>query len=216
MINMIEVYRICNRFYRAASTLEEQIQHELTDLQSKWPQASLKSSEELLSFINQVVPPLIYQYMIVGRTTKACSGISPSFGVLANEAGFAVFLSRLPGHIVNVSLCSDGIFQIDLSNIQFQVDSNQKEWKEHQRLLQMVARDPFAAIQITRLNHLPSLSIPERDAMCAVNGTEEEVLSSAQKQIQQIQDEGPDSASDVARFYGGKLFPESSSSRIEE
>lgn len=122
-------------------------------LQENYPDVSLKPVNDLIAFLKEWVPAMVYRYMIVARTTKSCSSISPAFAEFASTKGFPTFVYHMPGHQVNVILTADGPIQVDLSAIQFEFcpqDDWDDEEEEKLRLVEKVKQNPFSAIKVTK------------------------------------------------------------------
>lgn len=94
----------------------------LENLQSNFPNVSLKPFAEFKSFLDALIPKLIHKYMLLTNTMKVCSTISIDFAEIAATAGFAMLIDRKqPGHVRNIVLTSNGPYLVDLSYIQYVV-----------------------------------------------------------------------------------------------
>ncbi len=116
----------------------------------------LRTSSELREFLLESVPVMVLTSMIGCGAVKVCSGISPDFAEVAASRGFAAFVMRKPGHVVNVIATSDvGLVEVDLSQIQFEYDVyTDDEYAETRRLLKKAAADPFKAIRVKVLGKI--------------------------------------------------------------
>lgn len=136
----------------------------------------MKSFKDLQIFLQKIVPLLVEKHIIQARAVKACSGISPDFVFYAQKAGFKAFVKRVPGHVKNIVITSDGPIEVDLSYIQFEFcpkytqengeEVSNPERRELERLLDKVKKDPFSAIKVTPLNQEEDesrLEVPDFD-----------------------------------------------------
>lgn len=138
---------------------------EISELQKKFPNISMKSFSEFKSFLDSIIPKLIHKYMLLSGAMKVCSTISPDFAEIAATKGFAVLIEHVPGHVRNIVITSDGPYVIDLSYIQFlcQHDLTDKSVRQEAILAyKSLYKDPFTAIKIEKLplNELPHTSRP--------------------------------------------------------
>lgn len=109
-----------------------------------------KSARELSALLVEVVPVLVYFKMIYARAVKVCGQISDAFAAIARARGFEAYLVSMPGHFVSEVVTSDGVFEVDLSHVQFACRSD----VDVRRALERVAENPFAAIRVRRVEGL--------------------------------------------------------------
>ena len=121
----------------------------LSDLQSIFPQVELKSFDELNNLLQQIVPKMVHKYLISGKTIKNCSGVSRDFAEIATQAGFACLIQNVPGHFRNILLLTDGMYVVDISHIQFELDFQSKDSaiKNYKKIY----NDPFKCIKVEKL-----------------------------------------------------------------
>lgn len=119
---------------------------------------STKSEADLQAFLDEVVPVLVYDEMIRTGAVKVCGSISDTFASIAASRGFEAYVIPLYGHFVNEVVTTNGVFRIDLSAIQF--DCMDEE--DVLPALRRVAKDPFAAIEVTRVPELDYQARPAR------------------------------------------------------
>jgi len=118
---------------------------------------SQKTKAELQAFLHEAVPDLVYRYLIRVGSLRQCGSISDAFGTIARDAGFEAFVSSRPGHFYNVVRVSDGVFEVDLSAVQFEFDRwAEDEDAEMERLMAIIAHDPFRAIKVRRIEEVPA------------------------------------------------------------
>lgn len=143
---------------------------EVQKLQTRFPGVTLKPFAEFKVFLDAMVPKLIHKYMLLSRSMKVCSGISPDFAEYAVNKGFAVLTEKVPGHMRNVILTIDGPYIIDLSYIQFlcqhSIDSDDPTPEEKAKVLQNykdLYANPFKAIKVEKMpmNAIPHANPPQ-------------------------------------------------------
>ncbi len=133
---------------------------EIQQLKLNFPNVSLKSFSEFEGFLNSILPKLIHKYMLSTLSMKVCSGISPDFAEIAASRGFAVLVEKIPGHVRNILLASDGPYIIDLSYIQFLCKHDLSNKQERDQAIQSykeLYQNPFKAIKVEKM---PESSIP--------------------------------------------------------
>jgi len=130
------------------------------DYPARYTVEPLKTAEQLGDFLLEAVPVMVLTHMACAGSVKVCSGISPAFAAVAADRGFAAFVARKPGHVVNVVATRDqGLVEVDLSHIQFELPAYPEE-EDVDRVLAKAMENPFAAVKITRLDHEPRLEPP--------------------------------------------------------
>jgi hypothetical protein len=139
------------------------------------------TSSDLESFLAKSVPYFTYRYLIEAGSLRQCGSISDAFATVAKDAGFEAYVSSRPGHFLNVVKTNDGVFEVDLSAIQFEFDrhaareSDEAEDREMTRLMKIIAEDPFRAIKVRRIAEVPTWarSATEEDASCLYTPVED-------------------------------------------
>ncbi len=130
------------------------------DYPARYAVEPLKTAAELGEFLLEAVPVMVLTHMACAYSVKVCSGISPAFAAVAADRGFAAFVARKPGHVVNVVATADhGLVEVDLSHIQFELPAYPED-EDVERVLTKAVRNPFSAVKITRLRHEPHLENP--------------------------------------------------------
>jgi hypothetical protein len=127
----------------------------------------VKTKTELTAFLRRAVPDLVYSHIIQAGSLRQCGSISDALGTIARSEGFDAFVASRPGHFYNVVQVEDGVFKVDLSAIQFEFDRwTDDEDAEMERLLTLIAKDPFRAIKVRRIDSMPSWASlpPSEDA----------------------------------------------------
>lgn len=121
-----------------------------------------KTKNDLTAFLRETVPSVVYHYLInQGGGMRQCGTISDAFGAIAVDAGFEAYVTSRPGHFFNVVKVSDGVFEIDMSAIQFEFDSMADDDElELERLRKVIANDPFRAIKVRKIPDVPSWARP--------------------------------------------------------
>ena len=115
-----------------------------------------KTSEDLTRFLHEIVPGLVAQYLIQAGSVRQCGSISDAFATIAKDRGFDAYVTSRPGHFLNVVRVSDGVFEIDMSAIQFEHDHMAPDPDEEvERLLRVVAEDPYRAMKVRRIREVP-------------------------------------------------------------
>lgn len=114
------------------------------------------TSAQLKEFLREAIPVLVLRELVMSGTVKSCSGVAPALAAVARDRGFDARVVRTPGHFLNVIQTSDGVWEVDLSAIQFEYCRDAPdERKEMRRLLQKVIKNPFAAVKIRRAEEMP-------------------------------------------------------------
>lgn len=122
--------------YCNLSDYDDFVNETLISLKSRFPQVSLKSFSEFKSFLDSILPKLIHKYMINSMAMKVCSTISPDFAEIAANAGYAVIVQHVPGHVRNIVLTTDGPYVVDLSYIQFLCNHDFHDKENRKEVLQ--------------------------------------------------------------------------------
>lgn len=151
------------------------------------------SASDLEQFLAKSVPYFIYKYLIQAGSLRQCGSISDAFATVAQDAGFEAYVTSRPGHFLNVVKTSDGVFEVDLSAIQFEFDrmkaweSDEAEDAELTRLMRIIAEDPFRAVKVRRIDEVPSWARPAQpeDASCFY--TPVEYFKSSPKRMEKLQ-----------------------------
>jgi hypothetical protein len=121
-----------------------------------------KSSSEFKIWLKKAIPVFVYKYMICAGAVKTCNMTSGVFAATATHNGFPTFIQSLPGHYRNITICSDSHIMVDITNIQFQVNSLSDkfdyedndpygETRAVHELLSKISINPFSAIELQKL-----------------------------------------------------------------
>jgi hypothetical protein len=133
-----------------------------------------KSSADLDSFLNKEVPYFVHKHILLTKSVRQCGATSDAFATVAKANGFDAYVGSVPGHFLNYVQTADGVFKVDLTAIQFEFDhhaaagGDAAQRAEMGRLMSMVAHDPFRAIKVEKVDHLPAdarPAHPENEAM---------------------------------------------------
>lgn len=120
----------------------------------------MKTGSELESFLREVVPILVYKQMIGGGAVKVCGAISDAFGAIARANGFDAYVVSKPGHFVNEVETSSGVYEVDLSAIQFECLGED----DVDRALETVAKNPYRAMKVHKVRSLSlHATVPSSD-----------------------------------------------------
>jgi hypothetical protein len=120
-----------------------------------------KTTQDLNQFLHAMVPGLVAQYLIQAGSVRQCGSISDAFATIAKDHGFDAYVTSRPGHFFNVVRVDDGIFEIDMSAIQFEHDWQASDPDEEvDRLLRILARDPYRAMKVRRIDEVPPWARP--------------------------------------------------------
>lgn len=116
----------------------------------------------LKNWLRMSIPTMIYSKMICSRAVKVCSNISHSFSSESVSRGIPVFMMRVPGHVFNVAITENGMYKIDLSDIQFRMpkisddelddDDPFGDYAAVEKALKQVSENPFSAIKIEKID----------------------------------------------------------------
>jgi len=139
--------------------------HELIEKTKKtYPKVSIKSSEEFFSWFNSIAPTFILHNIVECKSLKACGFLSSKFSIKALSSGFPCFTLYGPGHITNIVITSDGIFEIDFSHLQFvfpmygslrEIPMEEKEeYKKMKDLFDELEKDPMKAVKIEKIENI--------------------------------------------------------------
>ena len=154
---------------------ENEYRDMLTDLENQvkaiYPESSIKSLEELKSFLKEAIPVMVLTDLVRCKSLKVCSGISPGFTELANKRGFMTVTKSVPGHFYNIVFTDSGPVKVDLSHVQFERATHyddEEGQEEVNRLLKKVTLNPFSAVKISLLgkgvSNLVGISLPRGEA----------------------------------------------------
>lgn len=130
-----------------------------------------KNTADLAAFLREETPAIVWRYLLdQGGGLRQCGSISDAFGAIAQDAGFDAYVSGRTGHFYNVVRVDDGVFEVDMSAIQFEYDAlAPNDDEEVERLMGVIARDPFRAIKVKRIPEVPEWArraSPEDEGMC--------------------------------------------------
>lgn len=122
----------------------------------------LKSSKDLMKFLQIVVPFLIKDRIVDRCALKQCSEVAPLFTYFAEKEGFQTKTVQVPNHYYSIVKTSDGVYKIDLTYIQFMMpdgvyEGDEEYYEELQKLLKKASDNPFSVVKIEKIDdHLPS------------------------------------------------------------
>lgn len=129
----------------------------ILSIQKNFPDVAVQTATQTKSFIEDVVPPLVLNYLIKSGSLKNCGSISQAFADIAAQNGFPVVVLQLPGHFVDLVMTKSGDFILDLSNIQFRLigfEGDPEYRTSRTELINEIIDDPFKAISVTKVNSL--------------------------------------------------------------
>lgn len=121
------------------------------------------SSQEALSWLRKVIPPLVFKTIICARAVKSCNLTTGVLSATALSEGHLCFVRGTPGHFVNVFLCSDRPILVDPTHIQFEVSSLMQKYDDDddpiesatRELLLRAASNPYSAVKVQSLPPKP-------------------------------------------------------------
>lgn len=151
------------------------------------------SSSDLEQFLSNSVPYFTYRYLIQAGSLRQCGSISDAFATVVKDVGFEAYVTSRPGHFLNVVKTSDGVFEVDLSAIQFEFDryksyeSDAAEDAEMMRLMKVIAEDPFRAIKVRRIAEVPEWARPAQAEDPSCYYTPVETFKRSPKRMEKLQ-----------------------------
>lgn len=131
----------------------------------RFPAVSIKSSDEFFSWFNTIASDFIIENIVECKELKACGHISGKFSLLALSNGFPCFSFDGLGHITNIIITSDGLYEIDFTHLQFDFptkgslrdfskedrESNIEEYVKMKSLFKELESNPLKAVKITKI-----------------------------------------------------------------
>lgn len=110
----------------------------------------MKTAKELDALLAKTVPVLVHRFMINSGAVKVCGAISDAFGAIAEDNGFEAYVASRPGHFVNEIVTKDGVYEVDLSAIQFECQDEE----DVPGALERLTEDPYRAMRVRKLDGL--------------------------------------------------------------
>ncbi len=114
---------------------------------------------ELKTWLREAIPVMIFSRMVCSRAVKVCSIISPAFSRSSLDKGHPIYVGLRPGHVFNVAVTDQGLYKVDISDIQFRLppvdkddEGSRSEMKTISKVLKDVSRNPYSAVKIEKFH----------------------------------------------------------------
>lgn len=116
------------------------------------------TKKEVLDWINNNLPFIVQQYIILPKRLKDCSGVSSKIVAMARHDGLEAFTEDVSNHVVAILTCKEGYFTVDATYLQSnfvcggsltEVREDPEEFEKMKELFSKLENNPMEAVKIT-------------------------------------------------------------------
>lgn len=120
---------------------------------------------DLVEWLKESVPVFVWKFMIDCHAVRVCGTVSHAWAAETNKRGIPTSVIAVPGHFKNVVETDEGWIEVDLTDIQFEMNSladriADEEYDERdpfgesravRQLIAQIIKDPGNAISVKKI-----------------------------------------------------------------